>query len=153
MSQLCKDEPTAKTAVAWPRRQPRPRAAADTPTPWQGSPRKGWRGPQRLLRTDRSVFDSHSVRNSDKSRSSNIPMRDLRAILGLAADGKSVRVEPGVTVGEVTAWLLERELMLMGRRHLLDRRSQSRIPDAGVSTSPAHRAAAVAVGLFAQLRL
>ena len=41
-------------------------------------------------------------------------MRDLRAILGLAegADGKSVRVEPGVTVGEVTAWLLERELML-----------------------------------------
>ena len=69
-------------------------------------------GPQRLLRTDRSVFDSHSVRNSDKSRSSNIPMRDLRAILGLAADGRSVRVEPGVTVGEVTAWLLERELML-----------------------------------------
>ena len=46
---------------------------------------------------------------------------------------------------------LERELMLMGRRHLLDRRSQSRIPDAGVSTSPAHRAAAVAVGLFAQV--
>ena len=69
-------------------------------------------GPQRLLRTDRSVFDSHSVRNSDKSRSSNIPMRDLRAILGLAADGKSVRVEPGATVGELTAWLLERELML-----------------------------------------
>jgi hypothetical protein len=39
-------------------------------------------------------------------------MRDLYAILGLSDDGRTLHVEPGATVGEVTAWLLSRELQL-----------------------------------------
>ena len=64
------------------------------------------------LRTDRSVYDSHSVRNADKASAMQVPMRDLYAILGLSEDGRTLHVEPGATVGEVTAWLLSRELQL-----------------------------------------
>jgi len=64
------------------------------------------------LRTDRSAFESHSVRNADKAVATQIPMRDLNAVLGLSEDRRTVRVEPGATVGEVTRWLLEHELQL-----------------------------------------
>lgn len=53
------------------------------------------------LRTDRSIYDSHSVRNSDKAGATQVSMRDLYAILGLADDGRTLHVEPGATVGEV----------------------------------------------------
>lgn len=69
--------------------------------------------------TDRSSASSHSVRLTDKSAWHKIPMGDLRAILGVdsAAQRQSakcvtVRVEPGVTVGEVTSYLLARGLQL-----------------------------------------
>lgn len=62
------------------------------------------------LRTDRSVFDSHSVRNTDKGASRQIYLRDFRAILGLKGD--VVHVEPGVTVGEITDYLLKLNLQL-----------------------------------------
>lgn len=62
------------------------------------------------LRTDRSVYDSHSVRNADKKASKQIRLRDLRAILGLK--GNIVHVEPGVTVGEITDYLLKANLQL-----------------------------------------
>ena len=64
------------------------------------------------VRTDRSVYESHSVRNADKTSAIQIPMRDLYAILGLSEDGRTLHVEPGATVGEVTRWLLSRELQL-----------------------------------------
>lgn len=67
-----------------------------------------------LLRTDRSVFDSHSVRNSNKKATRQVPLRDLRAILGISTiersqgnDIRVVHVEPGVTVGDVTSYLLK----------------------------------------------
>lgn len=45
-----------------------------------------------------------------------IPVAGLRAILGLVTvrngGGTALRVEPGATVGEVTAWLIERRLQL-----------------------------------------
>jgi hypothetical protein len=82
--------------------------------------------PPLLLRTDRSSFDSHSVRNSNKGAAAKVPMRDLRAILGVVPDESSfshsssssrlaVHVEPGVTVGEVTTYLLRRDPPLMLR--------------------------------------
>ena len=60
------------------------------------------------LRTDRSVFESHSVRNSNKTATTQVPMRDLYAVLGTLSDpaGAVIHVEPGATVGEVTRWLL-----------------------------------------------
>ena len=41
------------------------------------------RGGGKLLRTDWSVHESHSVRNSDKTRTKQAPLRDLRAILDM----------------------------------------------------------------------
>ena len=38
---------------------------------------------RQLLRTDRSVYESHSVRNSDKTAARLITLRDFRAILGV----------------------------------------------------------------------
>ena len=69
------------------------------------------RGGGKLLRTDRSVHESHSVRNSDKTRTKQAPLRDLRAILDmkhsdLQHGGGVLHVEPGATVGEVTSYLL-----------------------------------------------
>ena len=61
-------------------------------------------------RTDRSVYESHSVRNSNKKGTSQVRLRDLYAILGVSEG--CVHVEPGATVGEVTAFLLQRSLQL-----------------------------------------
>jgi len=74
----------------------------------------------KLMRTDRSVYESHSVRNSDKSSVTQIPLRNLRAILGLhevisKQNGQPftiVHVEPGATVGEVSTYLLSRPIPL-----------------------------------------
>jgi delta24-sterol reductase len=66
----------------------------------------------RKMRTDRSVFDSHSVRNADKGSAKQVRIRDLRAILGLDATTGIVHVEPGVTVGEITTYLLQHHLQL-----------------------------------------
>ena len=64
--------------------------------------------------TDRSSAYSHSVRLTDKSRWHSIAMGDLRAILGVdeADGGVTVRVEPGVTVSEISTYLLARNLQL-----------------------------------------
>lgn len=64
--------------------------------------------------TDRNVAFSHSVRMVDKTKFSRIPIGELRAILGVAeVDGATVvKVEPGVTVGEVSKYLLKRGLQL-----------------------------------------
>ena len=71
---------------------------------------------KRLLVTDRQSADSHSVRMTDKSNRHTIPFGDLRAILGVedspSRNGKIIRVEPGATVGEVTAYLVKRGLQL-----------------------------------------
>lgn len=71
--------------------------------------------PRKPICTDRSSASSHSVRLTDKSRWHKIAMGDLRAILGVEqqADGRAtVRVEPGVTVADVTNYLLHRGLQL-----------------------------------------
>ena len=65
-----------------------------------------------LMRTDRSVYESHSVRNSDKTTTSQVPLRSLRAILSLDAGTGIFHCEPGVTVGEATRWLLARGRIL-----------------------------------------
>jgi len=64
-------------------------------------------GGKAMLRSDRSPAESHAVRVADKSAHKQVSMRDLRAILGLS-DG-ALHVEPGVTVGEATKWLLKRD--------------------------------------------
>ena len=70
----------------------------------------------KLMRTDRSVYDSHSVRNSDKSQVKQVPLRQLYAILGLSTHTdpdhnqyQIVHVEPGATVGEVTNYLVQQK--------------------------------------------
>ena len=70
----------------------------------------------KLMRTDRSVYESHSVRNSDKSTVTQVPLRSLRSVLGLhrhvdANDDEYevVHVEPGATVGEVSDFLLKQK--------------------------------------------
>ena len=67
---------------------------------------------QQLMRTDRSIYESHSVRNSDKSQVKQVPLRELRAVLGVTTHTDAandeytiVHVEPGATVGEVTTYL------------------------------------------------
>ena len=66
--------------------------------------------------TDRNSAYSHSVRLTDKSRWHKIAMGDLRAILGVGEGGGehgvTVRVEPGVTVSEISTYLLARNLQL-----------------------------------------
>jgi delta24-sterol reductase len=49
------------------------------------------------------------VRNADKSSSRKIALRSFRAILGLSEDRTVIHIEPGVTVGELTKWLLRQE--------------------------------------------
>ena len=65
----------------------------------------------KLMRTDRSVYESLSTRNSDKTQVNQVPLRALHAILGLDDDGV-LHCEPGVTVGEATRYLLARKRML-----------------------------------------
>ena len=64
--------------------------------------------------TDRSSAYSHSVRLTDKSGWHRIAMGDLRAIIGVEGEHEraTVRVEPGVTVAEISHFLLERNLQL-----------------------------------------
>lgn len=70
---------------------------------------------RRPMCTDRSSSYSHSVRLTDKSQWHKIVLGDLRAILGVEQDKEhmtTVRVEPGVTVSEISNYLLARELQL-----------------------------------------
>ena len=45
---------------------------------------------EQLMRTDRSVYESHSVRNSDKTAVRQVPLRQLRAVLGLSRTAGAV---------------------------------------------------------------
>jgi delta24-sterol reductase len=69
-----------------------------------------------LMTTDRSACASHSPRIVDKRRRSRIKMSDVRAILSLEAadDGQSafVRAEPGVTIAEITRFLISKGFLL-----------------------------------------
>jgi Delta24-sterol reductase len=58
-----------------------------------------------LLRTNRKGTDALNTRISDKERAARITMHDLRCILGVNHEAKTVRVEPFVTIGEVAAYL------------------------------------------------
>jgi delta24-sterol reductase len=60
--------------------------------------------------TDRSPASSHSVRLIDKRKYTKVRMEDLRCIL--SSDKTTVTVEPGVTVGEVTDYLLAKGRIL-----------------------------------------
>lgn len=75
---------------------------------WAARPREG-RPP---LRTDRSGSSSHSVRNADKSNATRIPMGDFDEILELSLEKGTVTVEPFVTVGRLTSFLLAHDRML-----------------------------------------
>lgn len=67
------------------------------------------------IRTDRQAAESHNVRIVDKSKSKKLKLRDFNCILGLDRDRSVIRVEPGVTVGEVTTFLVKRNLQLEGK--------------------------------------
>lgn len=67
---------------------------------------------RKLMCTDRSSSHSHSVRLTDKEHWHKIKMGDLRAIIDVDAAAGTVHVEPGVTVKEITLYLLERGLQL-----------------------------------------
>lgn len=70
---------------------------------------------RRPMCTDRNSVSSHSVRLADKTQWHRIQMGDLRAILHVDSndsDSVTVTVEPGVTVREVTRFLLARGLQL-----------------------------------------
>jgi len=73
---------------------------------------------QQTLRTDRSPYHSHSLRNDTKANTTKIPLGSLRCVLSLDIDVDAtnesgiVHVEPGATVGEVTTYLLQRGWML-----------------------------------------
>lgn len=76
---------------------------------------KQWRSqpePRRKLRTGRPASKSHSVRTSNKSDAFLVNTVDLVHILRISDDCRTVRVEPGVTVGHVTKHLLLKDLML-----------------------------------------
>ncbi|HVL00083.1 MAG TPA: FAD-binding protein [Dongiaceae bacterium] len=64
------------------------------------------------IRTDRSGAASHSVRSSDKSGSHQVRMHDFNRILGIDLAKGTVTIEPFVTVGELTTWLLQHDRML-----------------------------------------
>lgn len=76
---------------------------------WQDNPNKN---ENERLRTDRNTDASHSVRSSDKSGAHKIGLGDLVSIIGLSEDKKSILVEPGVTVGNITAFLTKQNLQL-----------------------------------------
>jgi hypothetical protein len=67
------------------------------------------------LRTDRDSNDSHSLRITKKSQANTVKLRDLNCILNLDLVRAVIRVEPGVTVGEVTSYLVARNLQLEGK--------------------------------------
>ena len=62
--------------------------------------------------TNRDPKKSHSVRVQDKSNLKKIKMNDLQCILKLDKKKGTILVEPGVTVGEITKYLLEYNSML-----------------------------------------
>lgn len=64
------------------------------------------------IRTDRSGAASHSVRSSDKSGAHQVRMHDFNRILGIDLARGTVTVEPFVTVGELTTYLLQHDRML-----------------------------------------
>lgn len=81
---------------------------ADVVRAWSTLP-EGARPP---LRTDRSGSASHSVRNADKSGAMRVPMGDFDEILELSLEKGTVTVEPFVTVGRLTSFLLAHDRML-----------------------------------------
>lgn len=64
------------------------------------------------IRTDRSGADSHSVRTTDKSGAWRVRMHDFNQILGVDLVRGTVTIEPFVTVGELTSYLLKHDRML-----------------------------------------
>lgn len=64
------------------------------------------------MRTDRSGNNSHSVRTASKEDSHQVRLADMNAILGVDMDKMTVRLEPGATVGKVTAHLTKLGLQL-----------------------------------------
>lgn len=64
------------------------------------------------IRTDRSGAASHSVRTADKAGSHRIRMSDFNEILAISLEKNTVTVEPFVTVGELTKYLLQYDRML-----------------------------------------
>lgn len=64
------------------------------------------------IRTDRSSAASHSVRLVNKQGSYSVGMSDFRDILGIDLEKGTVTVEPYVTVGELTSYLLKFDRML-----------------------------------------
>ncbi len=64
------------------------------------------------IRTDRASAASHSVRTADKSAAHRIGMQDFDQILGIDLERGTVTVEPFVTVGALTSFLLRHDRML-----------------------------------------
>lgn len=64
------------------------------------------------IRTDRSGAASHSVRTADKSGAHRVGMQDFDQILGIDLARGVVTVEPFVTVGALTSYLLQHDRML-----------------------------------------
>lgn len=64
------------------------------------------------IRTDRASAASHSVRTADKSSAHRVGMQDFDQILGIDLERGTVTVEPFVTVGALTSFLLQHDRML-----------------------------------------
>jgi hypothetical protein len=75
---------------------------------------KAWaaKEPRPPIRTDRSGKSSYSVRITDKHGAHLVDLHDFNHILRLDAAAGLVTVEPFVTVGELTSFLLDNNLML-----------------------------------------
>ncbi|KAI9022589.1 hypothetical protein DFJ74DRAFT_99818 [Hyaloraphidium curvatum] len=86
----------------------RVRRVADSVKAWNALPADS-RPP---IRTDRSEASSHSVRAVQKGGALKVPMGDLCNILSLDKEARTVTVEPFVTVGDITTYLLSHGFML-----------------------------------------
>jgi len=62
--------------------------------------------------TNRDPKQSHSVRVQNKTKFKKIKMNDLQCILKLDINKGTILIEPGVTVGEITKYLLKYNYML-----------------------------------------
>ena len=62
--------------------------------------------------TNRDPKQSHSVRVQDKTNFKKVKMNDLQCILNLNIKKGTILIEPGVTVGEITKYLLKHNSML-----------------------------------------